>query len=49
MCGSAPVATTILYSKLKGATMARLIDYTDSGTISGNLDRVVSYASFVIE
>lgn len=49
MCGSAPVATSILYSKLKGATMARLIDYTDSGTITGSLDRVVSYASFVIE
>jgi MEMO1 family protein len=49
MCGSGPVAASISYSKKKGAKQAKLIDYTDSGYITEDLDQVVSYAGFIVE
>jgi AmmeMemoRadiSam system protein B len=49
ICGSGPVAVAISYSKRKGAKQATLIDYTDSGVASGDLEQVVSYAGFIVE
>jgi len=49
MCGSGPVASSISYSKRKGAKQARLIDYTDSGYTTGDALQVVSYAGFIVE
>jgi hypothetical protein len=49
MCGSGPVAASISYSKRKGASLAKLIEYTDSGYTSGDFRQVVSYAGFIVE
>lgn len=49
MCGSGPVAVSIDYAKQRGATKAMLIDYTDSGFITGDSLSVVSYAGFIVE
>ena len=48
MCGFIPVTITLLVSRQLGATSARLVEYTDSGETSGDLDQVVGYAGFVI-
>ena len=48
MCGFIPVTITLLVAKQLGATSANLIDYTDSGAVSGDTDQVVGYAGFVI-
>lgn len=49
MCGSGPVASTISYSKRKGATQASMIDYTDSGATTGDIKQVVSYVGFIVK
>jgi AmmeMemoRadiSam system protein B len=48
MCGFIPVTITLMVSKQLGATSARLVNYTDSGETSGDLEQVVGYAGFVI-
>jgi len=48
MCGSGPVATTILSAIELGAKKATLVSYTNSGYVSGDFDKVVGYAGVVI-
>ena len=48
MCGSGPVAVGLAYSKMKGAKKAKLINYTDSGYVTGDTQEIVSYAGFVV-
>lgn len=48
MCGFGPVAATVYYSKLMGATKAYLLKYGTSGDVTGDLSSVVAYASFAI-
>lgn len=48
MCGVIPVVITLLTARLMGATRADLVDYTDSGYVSGDTKQVVGYAGFVI-
>lgn len=49
MCGVIPVVITLLICKRMGAKTARLLDYMDSGTVSGDTDQVVGYAGVIIE
>ena len=49
MCGVIPVVITLLICKKMGAKTARLLDYMDSGAISGDTDQVVGYAGVIIE
>ena len=48
MCGYVPVYMTILLAKALGVTKATLVDYRTSADTSGDYDRVVGYASFII-
>ncbi len=48
MCGAIPVTIALKASMLLGARKASLIEYTDSGEMSGNTDQVVGYAGVVI-
>lgn len=49
MCGVIPVVTTLLICKKTGAKTAHLLDYTDSGSFSGDTEQVVGYAGVIIE
>jgi AmmeMemoRadiSam system protein B len=49
MCGVIPVVITLLICKKMGTKTARLLDYMDSGTVSGDTDQVVGYAGVIIE
>jgi AmmeMemoRadiSam system protein B len=48
MCGAAPVASMLLYSKLAGAQKAELLRYSNSGEITGDFSEVVGYAGMVV-
>lgn len=48
MCGVRPTAVAIQAAKALGATRAELVRYGHSGEVSGDLRRVVGYASVVI-
>ncbi len=48
MCGPGPVATTIIASKMLGATKAIKMKYATSGDITGDYYSVVGYASIAI-
>jgi len=48
MCGFIPTTITLGASLLLGATRAELVKYATSGDVSGDYDRVVGYASFLI-
>jgi MEMO1 family protein len=48
MCGLGPVSVAIAYSRMKDAKRATLINYTDSGEITLDIDSVVSYVSYLI-
>ena len=45
MCGSLPVATTILAAKNLGAKGGRLLKYTTSYDVQGSTDAIVGYAA----
>ena len=49
MCGVIPVVITLLICKKIGAKKASLLDYMDSGTVSGDTDQVVGYAGVIVE
>ena len=49
MCGVIPVVITLLVSRKLGAQKAILLDYTDSGDISGDTEQVVGYAGVIIQ
>ncbi len=48
MCGYGPVASAIVAAKHMGAARASLLKYATSGDTTGDLSRVVGYASIVI-
>lgn len=49
MCGFVPVYLTLIVLKALGAEKAVLVDYRTSADASGDYDRVVGYAGFIIE
>lgn len=49
MCGFAPTVAFIAYAKARGAKSARLVVYGTSADTSGDYDRVVGYAGFVVD
>ncbi|MFC1703973.1 AmmeMemoRadiSam system protein B [Candidatus Omnitrophota bacterium] len=48
LCGSRPVATTLLYSQLRNADAVRVLNYANSGDVTADMSRVVGYLSAVI-
>jgi MEMO1 family protein len=46
-CGKGPIITTMLLSKLLGATKSRVLKYANSGDVSGDKSSVVGYVSAV--
>ncbi|MDZ4172692.1 MAG: AmmeMemoRadiSam system protein B, partial [Methanobacteriaceae archaeon] len=47
MCGYGPVATNILFSKMRGALKGEILKYATSGDITGDHSSVVGYASAI--
>ncbi len=48
LCGAAPVITTLLYAKSKGADKIEILKYANSGDVTGDRRRVVGYLSAAI-
>ena len=48
MCGVVPSAVMLVAAKLLGATESRLLSYTNSGEVNGDLKRVVAYAAVTV-
>ncbi|THB70131.1 MAG: AmmeMemoRadiSam system protein B [Desulfobulbaceae bacterium] len=48
MCGYIPTTIAIFAARLLGSKEVQLIDYTDSGAVSGDTEQVVGYAGLVI-
>ncbi len=49
MCGVIPTTVTMVAARALGPSVARLIKYATSGDVSGDYQRVVGYASFIIQ
>lgn len=49
MCGVIPAAIAIYAAKMLGAKEGRLVSYTTSGEVNGDLSAVVGYAGVVID
>jgi len=48
MCGVVPAAVMLVAAKLLGATTSRVVSYTTSGEVNGDLSRVVAYAAVTV-
>jgi len=48
MCGYAPTAIMLMTARRMGAEKTELVDYSDSGTVTGDTDQVVGYAGVII-
>jgi MEMO1 family protein len=48
MCGFAPAVATIVACTALGATEGRMLQYTNSGEVSGDFESVVAYAALAI-
>jgi len=48
MCGFIPATIMLLAAKLLGATSGTVIDYRNSGEVSGDYDQVVGYAGVIV-
>lgn len=48
MCGFGPAVAMLTACKALGASKAELVKYTNSGEVSGDLEKVVGYAGIVI-
>ena len=48
MCGVVPAAVLLVAAKLLGASESRLLKYTTSGEVNGDLSRVVAYAAVTV-
>jgi AmmeMemoRadiSam system protein B/AmmeMemoRadiSam system protein A len=48
MCGCVPVTAALLYARKKGLTKTDVLQYANSGDVTGDVNRVVGYASVVI-
>jgi AmmeMemoRadiSam system protein B len=49
MCGFGPAVAMLTACNALGATRAELVKYTNSGEVSGDLEKVVGYAGIVIQ
>ena len=49
MCGYGPISAMLTASKKLGANRAELLNYSNSGEISGDMDAVVGYAAIIVE
>ena len=49
MCGVNPVTVMLLCSEKLGAKEAELVKYMTSGEVSGDMEKVVGYASMIIK
>ena len=49
MCGYIPATTMLVAANALGASRARLLKHATSGDVSGDYERVVGYASLVVE
>jgi len=48
MCGGGPVISAMIASKIMGANKSRILDYKNSGDVTGDKSAVVGYMSAVI-
>ena len=48
MCGAVAASVMLVAAKALGATSSRLLAYTSSGEVNGDLDRVVAYAAVTV-
>ncbi|MCM8825724.1 MAG: AmmeMemoRadiSam system protein B [Candidatus Omnitrophica bacterium] len=48
VCGFAPITVVITASKILGAKEGLLVDYTNSGDVSGDFEQVVGYAGIIL-
>jgi hypothetical protein len=48
MCGYAPVMSLLEAAKRLGAVKAEIIEYANSGEVSGDFSSVVGYAGVVV-
>lgn len=48
MCGFIPTTVALVAAKMLGATRAELVQYGNSGEVSGDFDQVVGYAGVVV-
>ncbi|MCM8764508.1 MAG: AmmeMemoRadiSam system protein B [Candidatus Omnitrophica bacterium] len=48
ICGFAPITSAITASKILGAREGILVDYTNSGSVSGDFEQVVGYAGIML-
>ena len=48
MCGVFPATAMLVAATLLGATSTRLVDYTTSGEVNGDMQRVVAYAAVTV-
>ena len=48
LCGSMPVAISMIYAKLKGLGNVDILNYANSGDVSGDRSSVVGYVSAII-
>jgi len=49
MCGFIPAAVMLIYALARGATKAELVDYRNSGDVTGDYSEVVAYASVIVK
>lgn len=49
VCGYGPIAAMLTASRKLGGNRATLLNYSNSGDVSGDLDAVVGYAAIIIE
>jgi MEMO1 family protein len=49
VCGYGPIAAMLTASKKLGGSLVSLLNYENSGTISGDMNAVVGYAAIIVE
>ena len=49
VCGYGPISAMLTASRKLGATRAELLNYSNSGDVSGDMDAVVGYAAIIVE
>jgi AmmeMemoRadiSam system protein B len=49
VCGYGPIAVMLTASKKLGGNRATLLNYDNSGTVSGDMNAVVGYAAIIVE
>ena len=46
-CGAGPIISTMIISKMLGASRAKVLNYMNSGDVTGDMDSVVGYVSCI--